>query len=119
VSLALTTKLTLVSILFFLWGFAYGLIRTLNMEIQNLRGWTPSHTIALHNADWAAYFFGPWLVGCWVLRYQGSSEFKATFMTGLTIYATGAMSFWPSSVLSSYAGFVISNLTIAFGLSYA
>jgi fucose permease len=59
VSLALTTKLTLVSILFFLWGFAYGLIRTLNMEIQNLRGWTPSHTIALHNADWAAYFFGP------------------------------------------------------------
>ncbi|RSH95805.1 hypothetical protein EHS25_000897 [Saitozyma podzolica] len=103
-----------VSILFFLWGFAHGMIGTLDTEIQNLLGYTPSHTIALHNAYWAAYFFGPLLVGYWVLKYQG---FKATFMTGLTIYATGAMSFWPSSVLRSYAGFVISNFIIAFGLS--
>ncbi|RSH85420.1 hypothetical protein EHS25_004816 [Saitozyma podzolica] len=103
-----------VSILFFLWGFTYGLIGTLNMEIQNLLGYTPSHTIALHNAYWAAYFFGPLLVGYWVLKYQG---FKATFMTGLAIYATGAMSFWPSSVLRSYAGFFISNFIVALGLT--
>lgn len=38
-------------------------------------------------------------------------------MTGLAIYATGAMAFWPSSVLLSYAGFFISNFIIALGLS--
>lgn len=43
--------------------------------------------------------------------------FKATFMTGLAIYATGAMSFWPSSVLKSYGGFFVSNVIIATGLS--
>jgi fucose permease len=103
-----------VSILFFLWGFAIGLLGILNIEIQNQLGYTPSHTIALHNAYWAAYFFGPLLVGYWVLKYQG---FKATFMTGLAIYATGAMAFWPSSVLRSYAGFFVSNFIIALGLS--
>lgn len=38
-------------------------------------------------------------------------------MTGLAIYATGAMSFWPSSVLKSYGGFFVSNVIIATGLS--
>jgi fucose permease len=103
-----------VSILFFLWGFAIGLLGILNIEIQNQLGYNPSHTIALHNAYWAAYFFGPLLIGYWVLKYQG---FKATFMTGLAIYATGAMAFWPSSVLRSYAGFFVSNFIIALGLS--
>ncbi|RSH89940.1 hypothetical protein EHS25_001926 [Saitozyma podzolica] len=38
-------------------------------------------------------------------------------MTGLAIFATGALSFWPSSVLRSYAGFVVSNLIIGLGIS--
>jgi fucose permease len=103
-----------VSMLFFLWGFASGLLGTLDTEIQNLLGYAPARTIALQNAYWAAYFFGPLLVGYWVLKYQG---FKATFLSGLAIYATGAMSFWPSSVLRSYAGFFISNFIVALGLS--
>ncbi|RSH80818.1 hypothetical protein EHS25_006987 [Saitozyma podzolica] len=103
-----------VSTLFFLWGFAYGLLGTLNIEIQTLLGYNPSRTIALHDAYWAAYFFGPLVVGYWVLKREG---FKATFMAGLAIYAAGAMSFWPSSVLRSYPGFFISNFIIALGLA--
>jgi fucose permease len=114
VSPALATELTPVSILFFLWGFAKGLIGALSMDIQKLLGYSPPHSIALHNAYWAAYFFGPLLVGYWVLKYHG---FKATFITGLAIYAAGAMAFWPSSVLRSYAGFFISNFIVGFGLS--
>jgi fucose permease len=90
VSPALATELTPVSILFFLWGFAKGLIGALSMDIQKLLGYSPPHSIALHNAYWAAYFFGPLLVGYWVLKYHG---FKATFITGLAIYAAGAMAF--------------------------
>jgi MFS family permease len=103
-----------VSVLFFLWGFGYGILSAINSEIQSLPGDPPSHTLALHNAYWAAYFFGPLMVGYWVLKRQG---FKATFMTGLAIYAAGAMSFWPSSVLHSFPGLFISNFIIALGLS--
>jgi fucose permease len=53
-------------------------------------------------------------VGYWVLKHHG---FKATFITGLAIYAAGAMAFWPSSVLRSYASFCISNFIVGFGLS--
>ncbi|ORY31789.1 major facilitator superfamily domain-containing protein [Naematelia encephala] len=102
-----------VSILFFMWGFAYGLLGTLTSEIQQLLDYSPSRTIALHNAYWAAYAFGPPVLGYWVLSRHG---FKPTFITGLAVFAIGSMSFWPSSVLKSYAGFFISNFIIGFGL---
>jgi len=86
----------------------------LNGEIINLLSISPARSIALHNAYWLGYFVGPPLIGHWVLTRAG---FKAAFMTGLAIYACGAMSFWPSSVLRSYAGFFISNFMIAAGLS--
>jgi fucose permease len=103
-----------VCVLFFLWGFAYALVGSLSVQIQNLLGYPPSHTIALHAAYYGAYFVGPLLVGYWVLKSEG---FKATFITGLAIFATGALSFWPSSVLRSYAGFVVSNFIIGLGVS--
>ena len=37
-----------VSSLFFLWGFAYGLLGTLNGEIQKLMDYNPARSIALH-----------------------------------------------------------------------
>ncbi|WVQ96569.1 hypothetical protein IAU59_003674 [Kwoniella sp. CBS 9459] len=103
-----------VSVLFFLWGFSYGLLGTLNGQIQVLLGFAPSQNLALHSAYWVGYFFGPVLSGYWVLHRHG---FKATFVTGLAIYSAGAMAFWPSAVLMSYAGFFISNFMVALGLS--
>lgn len=97
-----------------MWGFAYGLLGTLNGQVQSLLNYPPSRTFALHNAYWIGYFLGPPLVGYWTLTREG---FKATFIAGLAIYSCGAMSFWPSSVLQSYPGFFISNLIVALGLS--
>ncbi|RSH94150.1 hypothetical protein EHS25_003953 [Saitozyma podzolica] len=93
-------------------GVAADVVR-LSVQIQNLLGYPPSHIITI-NAALCAYFFGPLLVGYWVLKYMG---FKATFMTGLAILATGALSFWPSSILRSYAGYFVSNFIVFFGLS--
>jgi fucose permease len=103
-----------VSVILFLMGFAYGLVGSLNVQIQNLLAYPTSRTIALHASYWGAYLFGPLLVAYWVLTRHG---FKVTFMTGLAIFATGALSFWPSSVLRSYAGFVVSNFIIGLGVS--
>jgi fucose permease len=107
-------SLTSVSTLFFMWGFARGVIYAFNGQIQTLLGYSSAEIVALNTAYWGAYFFGPLLVGYWVLKYEG---FKATFITGLCIYAVGAMAFWPSAVLRSYPGFFVSNFIIPFGLS--
>jgi fucose permease len=100
--------------LFFLWGFAFGIVNSLNAQIRNLLHYSAAQSIALQDAYWAAYLFGPVCIGYWMLKYQG---FKATFMTGLAVASVGLMSFWPSSVLASYPGFLISNFIIALGLS--
>jgi len=43
-----------VSTLFFLWGFSYGLLGTLNGEIQTLMRYSPSRSIALH-VSWSVW----------------------------------------------------------------
>ncbi|WWD18846.1 hypothetical protein CI109_103301 [Kwoniella shandongensis] len=102
------------STLFFLWGFAYGLLGTLNAVISSMLGFSANKDLAQHDSYWIAYFVGPACVGYWTLTRGG---FKITFITGLSMLSAGAMAFWPSAVLSSYPGFVISNFMIASGLS--
>jgi fucose permease len=104
----------IVTILFVLWGFSYGLLNTLNGQIGKISNSTVSQGLGLQSAYFGAYFFGPLTVGRWVLMKSG---FKVTFITGLLIYGTGTLMFWPSAVLTSYAGFVVSNFVVGFGLS--
>ncbi|KAA8569750.1 hypothetical protein EYC84_001333 [Monilinia fructicola] len=104
----------MVTILFFLWGFSYGLLNRLNREIAILANYSESQTIGLSAAYFGAYAAGALTVGQWVLRHSG---FKATFITGLCIYGTGTLMFWPSAVLTSFAGFMLSSVVVGFGLS--
>ncbi|KLT38287.1 MFS general substrate transporter [Cutaneotrichosporon oleaginosum] len=111
-----------VSILFFLWGFSYGLLGNLTTKIlQTIAtaqgdGATPApwRELTLQLSYWIGYVIGPLTVGIYVLHKHG---FKATFVTGLVLYACGCMCFWPSSVLASYGGFIFANILIAIGLS--
>ncbi|KAI9676799.1 MAG: hypothetical protein M1829_002894 [Trizodia sp. TS-e1964] len=106
--------LAMVTFLFFLWGFAYGLLNVLNGQFQTIARISPGQSIALHGAYFAAYLCGPLTVGQFVLKKWG---FKPTFITGLCIYGCGTLVFWPSSVLTSFPAFLISNFIVAFGLS--
>ncbi|TVY22574.1 L-fucose-proton symporter [Lachnellula hyalina] len=105
---------TIVTILFFLWGFSYGLLNSLNNEISKIAHQRISQDLGLTTAYFGAYFFGAMTVGQWTLRHVG---FKATFITGLCVYGVGTLIFWPSAVLSSFPGFIISNFVVGFGLS--
>ncbi|KAK4687873.1 MFS transporter, FHS family, L-fucose permease, partial [Tremellales sp. Uapishka_1] len=103
-----------VTILFFLWGFAYGLIGTLNGQIQPILGFDGGRAIALNSSYWLGYFIGSPTIGYYVLTRFG---FKATFITGLFVLSVGCISFWPSAVLMSYPGFVFANIITAIGLA--
>jgi fucose permease len=106
--------IALTTLLFFLWGFAYGLLDILNSRFQTIVHLGPWHSLGLHGAYFGGYVLGPLCVGGPVLKIWG---FKATFMTGLCIYACGTLIFWPSAVLTSTPAFILSNFIVGFGLA--
>ncbi|KAM0808474.1 putative Major facilitator superfamily (MFS) profile domain-containing protein [Seiridium cardinale] len=121
---------TVVTILFVLWGFSYGLLNTLNNVIASVSNMTVAQTIGLTSMYFGVgYLLGPLIVGEWILRHDehrrtrkhdGSPTvggFKATFILGLSIYGIGTIMFWPSAVLTSFPGFMISNFVVGFGLA--
>ncbi|KAJ5934752.1 Major facilitator superfamily domain general substrate transporter [Penicillium verhagenii] len=106
--------IALTTLLFFLWGFAYGLLDILNTQFQTIVQLDSWHSLGLHGAYFGGYAVGPLLVGRPVLKIWG---FKSTFITGLCIYACGTLVFWPSAVLTSTAAFTVSNFIVGFGLA--
>ncbi|KAM7196537.1 Major facilitator superfamily domain containing protein [Naviculisporaceae sp. PSN 640] len=124
---------SVVSVLFFLWGFSYGLLNTLNNVVADVAGMSQAQTLGLTSLYFGAgYLFGPLLVGEWLLRHdehhrstwrqhqhnvESVGGFKATFIVGLLIYGVGTIMFWPGAVLNAYGGFMVSSFVVGFGLA--
>ncbi len=106
--------IAMVTVIFFLWGFAYGLLAALNGQFQQVAGLTTGEGLGLHAAYFAGYFVGPLTLGRFILKRYG---FKASMMSGLAVYGCGTLVFWPSAVLTSYGAFIVSNFIVAYGLS--
>ncbi|KAF2454119.1 L-fucose permease Glucose/galactose transporter-like protein [Lineolata rhizophorae] len=105
---------TLVTILFFLWGFAYGLLDVLNSRFQVALEITQGESSGLQGAYFGAYFVAPLTFAGWFVRKFG---YRYTFMLGLVIYCIGALMFWPSAVKRSFPGFCGSMFIVGCGLS--
>ena len=106
--------LAYVTILFFVWGCAYGFLNILNSRFATVAGFGSGQMVGTHAAYYAGYAIGPFLPGWWVLKRGG---FKATFVAGLCIYAAGTLVFWPAAVLLSFPAFIVSNLIVGIGVS--
>jgi len=106
--------ITLVTILFFLWGFAYGLLDVLNAKFQTALNITAAKAGGLQGAYFGAYFIGPLTYSGWLVRKFG---YRWTFIAGLCIYGVGALMFWPSAVYRSFPGFCGSLFIVGSGLS--
>lgn len=103
-----------VTIIFFMWGFARGLLDVLNGQFQYITNLTDGEALGLHGVYYAGYFVGPLTLGRFMLHRYG---FKSTMMAGLCIYGSGTLVFWPAAVLTSYPAFLVSNFIVGFGLS--
>src|SRR5947207_4329828 len=108
------TGLILVTTLFFLWGFAYGLLDVLNKHFQNVLGITKLQSTGLQVAYFGSYFVFPPLVGGPVIRRWG---YKTGIMLGLGLYVAGALFFWPAAKFLSFGAFVAATFIMACGLS--
>ncbi|KAK4496304.1 hypothetical protein PRZ48_012284 [Zasmidium cellare] len=103
-----------VTVLFFIWGFEYGLLETLNQQFQSVAQVTTTQNVGIRSAYYGGYFLGPLLVGRPVLKHWG---FKACYPIGLCVYAAGCLIFWPAAVLTSWPTFLVTNFIVGFGLS--
>jgi fucose permease len=104
----------MVTILFFVWGFAYGFLDVLNSRFQEVAHMSDWQTIGQHSAYYIGYIVGPMTFGRIVFKWYG---FKACYMVGLSVYACGTLVFWPSAVLNSFPAFLVSNFIVGAGLS--
>jgi len=103
----------LVTILFFLWGFAYGLLDVLNSHFQKVLGVTQGQAAGLSGAYFGAYFLAPLTFSGYTVRRWG---FRWCFILGLVLYGIGAFMMWPSGVKLSFGGFVGSMFIVGSGL---
>ncbi|KAL5337011.1 major facilitator superfamily domain-containing protein [Aspergillus crustosus] len=105
--------LSLVTILFFLWGFAYGLLDTLNKHFQTTLNITQTRSSGLQAAYFGAYPLASLGYANWILRHYG---YKAVFIFGLVLYGIGALCMWPAGLNRSFGGFCAATFVIGSGL---
>ncbi|KAK1224228.1 hypothetical protein PQX77_012885 [Marasmius sp. AFHP31] len=106
--------LFLVTILYFLWGFAYGLLDTLNKHFQNTLEISRTRSSGLQGAYFGAYPIAALGYGNWVLRHYG---YRAVFILGLVLYGIGAFMMWPAALKRSFGGFCGATFIIGSGLA--
>jgi FHS family L-fucose permease-like MFS transporter len=106
--------LILVTSLFFLWGLAYGLLDVLNKHFQELLSITKTRSTLLQAAYFGAYFLIALPAGLFMNKYG----YKKGIITGLLLYTTGALLFFPSAQFESYNFFLLSLFILASGLTF-
>ncbi|KAG2418487.1 hypothetical protein HFD88_001588 [Aspergillus terreus] len=105
--------LCLVTILFFLWGFAYGLLDTLNKHFQNTLHIDRTRSSGLQAAYFGAYPLASLGYANYMLRHFG---YKSVFIFGLVLYGIGALCMWPAGLNRSFGGFCAATFVIGSGL---
>ncbi|KAL8921434.1 MAG: hypothetical protein Q9208_005760 [Pyrenodesmia sp. 3 TL-2023] len=108
--------LCLVTMLFLLWGFSYGLLDTLNKHFQDTLNISRARSSGLQAAYFGkirAYPLASLGHANWILRHFG---FKAVFIWGLCLYGIGALIAWPCLLHRSFAGFCAAIFVIGNGL---
>lgn len=104
----------LVTSLFFLWGFAYGLLDVLNKHFQETLEVTKKRSMMIQLAYFGAYFLVALPAGLFMQR----KGYKKGIITGLLLYALGALLFYPSAQQSSFNFFLLSLFILASGLTF-
>lgn len=102
----------LVTSLFFLWGFSYGLLDVINKNFQNHLGITKAVSGLLQ----AAYFGGYFVIAIPASMVATKFGYKGGIIMGLALYAIGALLIVPASNAQSFTLFLLAFFIIACGL---
>lgn len=105
--------LVLVTSLFFLWGFSYGLLDVLNKHFQDTLAITRARSALLQAAYFGAYFLMA-LPAAALMERRG---YKTGILLGLGLFAAGALLFIPATGAGVFEFFLLALFVIACGLA--
>ena len=101
----------IISSLFFMWGFAHGILEVLNPHFQELFHISKAMSALTQAAVYGAYFLMALPAG-WIIRKWG---YRRGVITGLVLFGIGALMFIPGSRINSFYFFVLSLFVIGCG----
>src|SRR5258705_5070998 len=104
----------LVTALFFLWGIPN------NLNDVLIRQFMKSFTISRTQAGFVqfAFYMGYFFLAMPAALMMRRVGYKAGFVTGLVLYASGTFLFWPAALVGRYEFFLLALFVIASALSF-
>jgi FHS family L-fucose permease-like MFS transporter len=114
----LTTKenlipFILITVLFFLWGMAHGMLDVLNAHFQSVLHITKAESGLIQFSVYMAYFSMALPAGYFMRRFG----YKKGIILGLSLFAAGAYLIVPASMAQSYTMFLIGLFVLGCGLA--
>lgn len=103
----------IISSLFFMWGFAHGILEVLNPHFQESFHISKAMSALTQAAVYGAYFLMALPAG-WIIRKW---SYRRGVITGLVLFGIGALMFIPGSRINSFYFFVLSLFVIGCGLT--
>ena len=103
----------LISSLFFMWGFAHGILEVLNPHFQDSFQISKTMSAMTQAAVYGAYFLMALPAG-WIIQKWG---YRRGVITGLMLFGIGALMFIPGSHLNSFYFFILSLFVLGCGLT--
>ena len=103
----------IISSLFFMWGFAHGILEVLNPHFQESFHICKAMSALTQAAVYGAYFLMALPAG-WIIRKWG---YRRGVITGLVLFGIGVLMLIPGSRINSFYFFVLSLFVIGCGLT--
>ena len=103
----------IISSLFFMWGFAHGILEVLNPHFQESFHISKTMSALTQAAVYGAYFLMALPAG-WIIQKWG---YRRGVITGLVLFGIGSLMFIPGSKINSFYFFVLSLFVIGCGLT--
>lgn len=103
----------IISSLFFMWGFAHGILEILNPHFQESFHISKTMSALTQAAVYGAYFLMALPAG-WITQKWG---YRRGVITGLVLFGVGALMFIPGSRVNNFYFFVLSLFVIGCGLT--
>lgn len=111
---AVVVPLVLIVSLFFLWGMANNLNDILIAQFKKAFSLTDFASGLVQSAFYLGYFVFSIPAALFMKRFS----YKAAVVTGLSLYAAGALLFYPAAAISEYHLFLVALFVIASGLAF-
>ncbi|GAB4056141.1 L-fucose:H+ symporter permease [Spirosoma litoris] len=105
--------IALITVLFFLWGFALNLNPILIPHLKKACQLTDLQSALIDSASYFAYFLIALPAGLFMKRYG----YKAGITLGLLLFAGGTFLFYPAAELRQFSLFLVALFVIATGLT--